>query len=142
MIAQVIPSSHRTSSTVWSRIAAVLSGLLSVGFGIPAAYGTYHFATHDGEVWMFMGFPTYGDGPFVDVGIPTTVLLLAGFTAVCVAEAVVGLVLWTRPRLGGWLSIALLPFELAYWWGFALPFGPIVGLARTAAVVMVLRRRE
>ncbi|MGY0535945.1 hypothetical protein ACW14X_00405 [Nocardioides sp. YJ-D4] len=141
MTANVLPDSDRAASTVWSRTAALLSGLLAIGFGIPAAYGTHYFATHD-EVWTFMGFPTYGYGPFVDVGIPTSVLLLAGFTAVCAAEAVVGFLLWSRPRLGGWLSFAVLPFEIAYWWGFALPFGPIVGLVRTAAVVMGLRRRE
>ncbi|MFI5622839.1 hypothetical protein ACIA03_05175 [Nocardioides sp. NPDC051685] len=142
MIADVTPRSRPAATAVWSKVAAAQSGLLGVGFGIPAAYGTYYFATHDNTVWIFLGFPTNGDGPFVDVGIPTSVPLLVGFTVVCAVEVVVGLVLWTRPRLGGWLSIALLPFELAYWWGFALPFGPIGGLVRTVAVVMALRRGE
>lgn len=45
---------------------AVLSGL---GFGLPAVYGAVHFARH-GEVWQFLGFPTYGNGPFEKLGVP------------------------------------------------------------------------
>lgn len=110
-----------------------------LGFGMPGMYGTYYFATHDGAVWMLFGLPTNGDGPFVDIGIRTTMPLLIGFVVVCLAEVVVGVLLWVRPRTGGWLSIALLPFEFVYWVGFALPFGPLHGVLRTALVVPVLR---
>jgi hypothetical protein len=33
-------------------------------------------------------------------------------------------------------SHALLPFELAFWIGFALPFGPLLGTARTALLLL------
>jgi len=36
------------------------------------------------------------------------------------------------------LALALLPVEFVFWIGFALPFGPLLGLARTALVVAVL----
>ena len=122
------------------RSAAVLAWISGLGFGLPAVFGLRYFSQHH-EVWTFMGFPTYGGGPFERWGIPTSVILLAGFTVVCVAELVVGGLLWTGGSLGLWLSLALLPFELAYWIGFALPVGPILGGIRTVLVIMELARR-
>ncbi|HEX8867986.1 MAG TPA: hypothetical protein VF821_20165 [Lentzea sp.] len=116
-----------------AKIAAGLSWLSGLGFGLPAVYGTVHFA-RTGEVWQFLGFPTYGDGPFEKIGIPTTVPLLAGFAVVCGAEIVAGTLLWRGS--GKKLALALLPFEIAYWAGFALPVGPVLGAARTIAVLV------
>jgi hypothetical protein len=71
--------------------AALCSLVLGLGFGLPAIVGARHFA-ETGEVWTFLGFPTYGGGPFERLGLPTSVPLLIGF---------------------------------------ALPFGPPLGIART-----------
>ena len=57
----------------------------------------------------------------------------------CAAEVVAGILLWKRRRAGLWLSLALLPLEAAYWIGFALPFGPLLGAGKTAAVVVAFR---
>jgi hypothetical protein len=56
-------------------MAAVLASVPVFGFGLPCAYPTWYFADH-GEVWSFLGFPTYGEGPFTDIGIETTTALL------------------------------------------------------------------
>ncbi len=58
--------------------------------------------------------------------------------AVCAAEVVVGALLWSDATIAPWLALALLPLELVFWIGFALPFGPLLGLARTALVVATL----
>jgi hypothetical protein len=123
-----------------TRAAAILAWISGVGFGLPAVFGLRHFALHH-EVWTFMGFPTYGGGPFEGWGIPTSIPLLAGFIVVCVAELVVGVLLWSGRPLGVWLAIGLLPFELIYWVGFALPFGHVLGAIRTALVVAALMGR-
>ena len=120
-----------------TRAAAGLSFVLGLGFGLPGAYGAWYYA-RQGEVWTFLGFPTYGDGPFERWGLPTSVALLLGFVAVCAAEVVVGVLLWRDATTAPWLALALLPVELVFWIGFALPFGPLLGLARTALVVTVL----
>lgn len=114
--------------------AAVVSWFTGLGFGLPGAYGLWYVAEHD-SVWSFLGLPTYGEGPFEDIGIETSVPLLAGFVALCALELVAGALLWARRRPGPLLSFALLPAELAYWIGFALPFGPILGIARVVLVV-------
>lgn len=121
------------------RVAGLSALLAGLGFGVPGVFGLRHFAT-TGHVWQFLGFPTYGGGPFVSAGLPTSTGLLMGFVVVCVAEVAIGLCLvggWT-PAL--WIQFALLPFELAYWWGFALPFGFLFGMARVGTAMLALRR--
>lgn len=120
-----------------TKAAAVCSLVLGLGFGLPGAYGTWFYA-RQGEVWTFLGFPTYGNGPFERWGFATSVALLVGFVAVCAAEVVVGALLWREATTALWLALALLPVEVVFWIGFALPFGPMLGLARTALVVAVL----
>ena len=111
--------------------------MLGLGFGLPGACGAWYYARH-GEVWTFLGFPTYGEGPFEHWGFQTSTGLLLGFVAVCAAEVVVGVLLWSDSTAALWLALALLPVEIVFWIGFALPFGPVLGLARTALVVAVL----
>jgi len=120
------------------RTAGALCWLLAIGFGLPDIPAMASIARGDG-VWYFLGFPTYGAGPFEQIGVSTTVPLLVGFLAVAIAELIAGLLLWRRTSAGSVMAIALLPFELAYWIGFALPIGPIVALARTVLVILAWR---
>ncbi len=121
-----------------TRIAAVLAWVAGFGFGLPALYATWYLADR-GEVWTFLGFPTYGGGPFEQIGLESTVPLLVAFVLVCAAEVVLGWWLW-RGRPGAWLlSLVLLPVELAFWIGFALPLGPILGITRVVLVLVAGR---
>ena len=115
--------------------AALCSIVLGLGFGLPAIFGTLHFA-RTGEAWTFMGFPTYGGGPFERLGLSTSVQLLLGFVFVCLAEVIVGVMLLRDVPHAAIVSYALLPFEFAFWIGFALPFGPPLGIARTILLVL------
>ena len=115
--------STRESHTVSKdmvKLAAVISIFLGLCFGLPCAYGIWYFS-RTGEVWTFLGFPTYGEGPFEAIGIQTTVFLLAAFLVVCGLEVVMGWLLWRGLRAGAVLAVALLPFELALW--IRLAFG-------------------
>ncbi|MQA10745.1 MAG: hypothetical protein GEU98_19770 [Pseudonocardiaceae bacterium] len=112
-----------------NRAAAILCLVAALGFGIPGVFGIRYFAD-TGDVWTFMGFPTYGEGPFENWGIETTLGLLVAFLVVCTAELVVAVLLWFGHRLGLVLSLALLPFEFLFWIGFALPLGYVVGVGR------------
>ncbi len=123
-----------------TKSAAVCSVALGLGFGLPGVRGAWYFARED-QVWTFLGFPTYGDGPFTRWGVPTTTPLLLGFVAVCATEVVVGLMLWIGVASAPWLALVLLPLELLFWIDFALPFGFVFGLARTVLVVLALAER-
>jgi hypothetical protein len=115
--------------------AAICSILLGLGFGIPAVAGAVHFA-RTGEVWMFLGFPTYGGGPFERIGLLTSVPLLSAFALVCLAEVAVGIMLLLDLPHAVTISHLLLPLELVFWIGFALPFGPPLGIARTILLLL------
>jgi hypothetical protein len=115
--------------------AALCSLALGLGFGIPGILGALHFA-RTGEVWMFLGFPTYGGGPFGRLGLPTSVPLLMGFVLVCLAEVAIGVMLLLDVPHAATVSYVLLPFEFACWIGFALPFGPPFGIARTILLLL------
>ena len=116
------------------KVASVLSWVNGVGFGLPGVYGIAHLARH-GTVARFMGFPSYGEGPFERVGIKSTVPLLSTFVAVCAAECVAGGLLWHNRRSGAVLSLALLPVESVFWVGFALPIPPAFAAVRTGSVL-------
>jgi len=123
------------AGTAMMRTAAALAWAAGLGFGLPCIYAIWYLADR-GDVWTFLGFPTYGGGPFEDVGIEITVPLLVVFLLVSAAELVTGWLLWHRRRAGAVLALALLPVEFAFWIGFALPLGPVLGLARTVLVLL------
>jgi hypothetical protein len=83
-----------------------------------------------------MGFPTYGEGIFEDLGVKVSVPLLVAFVVVCAAECMAGWLLWGGRRTGSILGLAPLPLELVFWIGFSLPFGPVVAVARTVLILM------
>jgi hypothetical protein len=87
------------------------------------------------DIPYVMGFPAYGKGPFEQVGIPTTVPLLAAFLLVCVLEGVAGWLVWNGYKPGAILSLVLLPVGAIFWWGFALPLAPLFALGRTLLIL-------
>lgn len=115
--------------------AAICSLVLGLGFGLPGVFGTLHFA-RTGEVWTFMGFPAYGGGPFEWIGLPSSVPLLIGFMLVCLAEVAVGVMLLLHVPHAATVGYLLLPFEFVFWIGFALPFGPPLGIARSILLLL------
>jgi hypothetical protein len=117
-----------------TRTAAASSALLGFGFGAPCAYGIWHLARH-GEIATVLGYPTYGRGPFEALGVPTTVPLMSTFLGVCLGEVACGWLLWKGRPAGRTLAMWLLPLEAPFWIGFALPFAPPLGIARTIAVL-------
>ena len=114
--------------------AALCSLALGLGFGLPALFGTLYYA-QTGEVWTFMGFPTYGGGPFERLGVATSVPLLLGFVFVCLAEVIIAAMLLLDVPHAATVSYLLLPIEFAFWIGFALPLAPPFGIARTVLLL-------
>ncbi len=117
------------------RIASILCWLGGVGFGIfclPAIRNVWAGR----EVPIIMGFKAYGGGYFESVGLRTTVPLLAGFLLVCSLEVVAGWLLWRGQKSGAVLALALLPFGAVFWWGFSLPYAPVLAVLRTALILL------
>ena len=116
------------------RTAATLMWITGVGFGLPCLWAIWRLRT-TGEVPIFLGFRTYGGGPFERHGIQTTVSLLVAFAVVCVFETVAGWRVWLGRRDGGILASALLPVEAVFWWGFALPIPPLFAVVRSVLLI-------
>ena len=88
-----------------------------------------------GRVLFVLGFPAYGQGPFEDVGIETTVPLLFAFLLVSILDCVAGVMLWHRMTIGAIFSFVMIPISAVFWWGFAYPIPPILAAAAVALTI-------
>jgi len=104
------------------KIAALCLWISGLGFGIPCIYGIWSMLKGNG-IAIVMGFPTYGNGPFEKIGVYTTIPLLVGFLFVCALECIAGWGLWSGDKGAAILSFAIIPVEMVFFIGFALPFG-------------------
>jgi len=110
--------------------SAVLMWLVAAGFGIPAPFVASHFL-RERTLPSFMGlFPMYGGGLFDRFSPEVFGVLLGLFTALCAFEAYAGWLLWNGEKLGAIITLALLPIEVVFWAGFAVPFPPLIAVAR------------
>ncbi len=67
-------------------------------------------------------------GPFEALGIDAMIVLALLFLGINLLHILAGTWLWQSRRKGGSLEIGLLVLSTVFWFGFALPFPPIVGL--------------
>jgi hypothetical protein len=127
-----------TRAAAWVvRLAGVCGVIGPLGFGgftIPAIVSV---AQGHGIIYVW-GNPTYGDGPFERIGVPTTVPLLVGFLAACLVQLVgAGLLICLRPS--GFIVLpAGMLLSAVFWWGFDLPLAWL-GAALTLAFLVAAR---
>lgn len=117
------------------RVAAVLVWVSAFGLGITCLIAIRSLAAGHG-IATVLGYPAYGRGAFERHGLPTTLPLVAGFLLICMAEAVVGWLLWCGRKAGAIYALVLLGPGAVYWWGFDLPYPPIAALVRTILIVV------
>jgi hypothetical protein len=110
-----------TGPTAWFvRFAGVNSIVCPLGFGAFAIPAIVSVAQGHGILYTF-GNPTYGNGPFERIGVPTTVPLLLAFFAACLVQLAGGLLL-IRLRPSGFIVVPLgMLLSAPFWWGFDLP---------------------
>lgn len=116
------------------RAAAVLFVVPAIGFLVSNALIARHLLEHRELPMSPFGWRWAG-GPFEAFGVETLVVLFAAFEVVCVLEAIAGWLIWDGQRSGGLLGLALIPIAAIFWYGFELPFPPLVALARAAIVI-------
>jgi hypothetical protein len=104
--------------------------LVAAGFGIPAPFVASHYL-RERTLPSFMGlFSMYGGGLFDRFSPEIFAVFLGLFTALCALEAYAAWLLWNGEPLGAWMTLALLPIDVVFWVGFAVPFPPLIGIAR------------
>ena len=114
------------------KASAVLMCVVGIGFGAPAPF-VAAFLLREGRLPTFMGmFPMFGGG-FYERWPPEIFSVLLGlFAALSALELFAAVLLWNAEPLGALLALALLPVEVLFWAGFALPIPPLIGVARIA----------
>lgn len=109
--------------------------IAGLGFGVFVPLPIWSLSTGHG-IPAVLGFPTYGGGPFESYGIVTTIPLLLLFLVVCVVQMVAGWMVWRGRRAGALLALFALLAGAVFWWGFALPAGPVLGVLGAALIVL------
>jgi hypothetical protein len=104
--------------------------LVAAGFGIPAPFVASHLL-RERTLPSFMGlFPMFGGGLFERFSPEVFAVLLGLFTAVCALEAYAGWLPWNGERIGALITLALVPIEVIFCAGFAVPIPPLFAIAR------------
>ena len=115
------------------RVAAVALVVDGLGFGVFVPLPIASLA-RGGDIPSVLGFPTYGGGP-LEVYVPTSVPLLVGFGVVCLLQVVAGVLVWRRRPAGATLALVSVALGAIFWWGFALPVGPVLGVLAVVGVL-------
>lgn len=118
-----------------TQLAAVLVWIDAMGLAIPGLIGIRNLLAGRG-VPLVLGYPSYGGGAFERAGIATSVPLLLVFLLVLIAEVAAGWLLWQGQRSGAVLALILLVPEAIFWWGFDLPYPPILAVARVVVIAL------
>ena len=110
--------------------ASILCYLIGVGWSIGAPRSIIYMIRNrelrviESPMGQFRGMA----GPFEALGMDAMILLAVLFSVINLLYLLAGYWLWKSHRNGGILAISLLVLSAVFWWGFALPFGPVVGL--------------
>lgn len=115
------------------KASAALMCFVAIGFGAPSAFVATYLLRERRLPYLFgLPFPAYGGGFFERWSPEVFAVLLGLFAALSALELFAGYLLWQGEPLGAVITIALLPIEVLFWAGFAVPIPPLVGVARIA----------
>jgi hypothetical protein len=117
------------------KASAVLMWIVAVGFGAPAPF-VVTYLLRERSLPIFMGlFPMYGGGFFERWSPEIFAVLLGVFAALAAVELFAGVLVWHGEQVGALITLALLPIELAFWAGFAVPIPPLTAVVRVALLL-------
>ena len=96
---------------------------------------TLYYAFTRGTLQTLAGIKLMG-GPFEKLGLEGLIVAGIVFVAVSALKILAAYWLWQSKRDGAVLELILLGLSVIFWYGFALPLGPLVGI--TQAVLLAL----
>lgn len=78
-------------------------------------------------------------GPFESLGIDTLIVAGIVFVFLSALKVLAAYWLWHRRKDGAVLGLALIWPSTIFWYGFALPLGPLLGIAELVLLIVVWR---
>jgi hypothetical protein len=122
----------RTRLSTALSILIIFDGVSWALGALPALY--YAFTRHD--------LPTVAgikllNGPFAKLGLEGFIVAGLMFVVVSGFKLLAAYWIWHSRKDGAVLQLILLGLSTIFWYGFALPLGPIEGIAEVVLLVMV-----
>jgi hypothetical protein len=103
----------------------------SIGILLPLYY-IYNHRTFP----VVMGIKLLGGGAFEKLGIETVILAGIIFSVISVLKLLSAFWLWNFRLDGAVLELILLGISAIFWYGFELPFGPLLGLTQIVLILL------
>lgn len=120
-------------TTVLSVIVCVDALMWLVGV-VPTLY----YAFSRGHLPTFGGIHLMG-GPFEKLGLEALIVAGIGYITVSALKILAAHWLWSSRKDGAVLALILLGLSAIFWYGFALPLGPLVGSMQVVSLILAWR---
>ena len=85
---------------------------------------------------VVLGIKLLGGGPFDKLGIETVILAGIVFIIISLLKLLAAYWLWHFRLDGAVLELILLAVSAIFWYGFYLPFGPLIGLPEIVLIIL------
>ena len=124
----------RTSQTTALSILAYTDAFMWL-VGVPP---TLYYAFTYRSLPMFGGITLMG-GPFERLGLNALIVSGIGYILVSALKILAAYWLWGSRKDGAVLQLILLGLSVIFWYGFALPLGPLLGVIQIALLALTWR---
>jgi hypothetical protein len=96
---------------------------------------TLYYAFSKGRLPTFGGITLLG-GPFEKLGLNNLIVAGIGYVMVSALKVLAAYWLWGSRRDGAVLELTLLGLSAIFWYGFALPLGPLLGVVQVIVLAI------
>jgi len=96
---------------------------------------TLYYALSLGHLPTFGGIRLMG-GPFEKLGIEALIVAGIGYIMVSALKILAAYWLWNTRMDGAVLEVILLGLSAIFWFGFALPLGPLLGIIQVVLLAL------
>lgn len=99
---------------------------------------TLYYAFSQGRLPTFGGIRLIG-GPFEKLGLEALIVAGVGYIIVSGLKILAAYWLWSSRMDGAVLELILLGLSAIFWYGFALPLGPLLGIIQAVLLILAWR---
>ena len=99
---------------------------------------TLYYAFSQGCLPTFGGIRLLG-GPFEKLGLEVLIVSGIGYIIVSALKILAAYWLWSSRKDGAVLELILLGLSAIFWYGFALPLGPLLGIIQVVLLILAWR---